>query len=129
MIEDEIYSMLSGDGNITDLVSTRIYPQVREQADGLPAITYQMISQLHGHDLMGNNGLVEARLQVNCFAATILAAAQLADIVKNSLSGFYAGNIQSILLDETNDLPSLSPENEQMNVYAKTMDFYVMYKE
>ena len=129
MIEDEIYSMLSGDGNITDLVSTRIYPQVREQADGLPAITYQMISQLHGHDLMGNNGLVEARLQINCFAATILAAAQLADIVKNSLSGFYAGNIQSILLDETNDLPSLSPENEQMNVYAKTMDFYVMYKE
>jgi len=129
MIETEIYTMLSGDGNITDLVSTRIYPQVREQSDGLPAITYQMISQLHGHDLMGNNGLVEARLQINCFAATILAAAQLADIVKNSLSGFSAGDIQSILLDETNDLPSLSPENEQMNVYAKTMDFYVMYKE
>lgn len=129
MIEDEIYSLLSGNSTITDLVSTRIYPQIREQEDGLPAITYQMISQIHDYDLGGNNGLVEARIQINCFAPTILAAAQLADIIKNCLSGFQGGDIQGIILDETNDLPSIEPENEQMNVYAKTMDFFVMYKE
>jgi len=129
MIEDEIYQLLSCDSTITDLVSTRIYPQVRDQEDGLPAITYQMISQLHGADLTGSNGLVEGRIQINCFASTILAAAQLADIVKNSLSGYQGGNIESLLLEETNDLPFIEPENETMNVYAKTMDFYVCYKE
>lgn len=129
MIEDEIYSLLSGDTTITDLVSTRIYPQVREQQDGLPALTYQMISQVHGADISGNNGLVEARVQINCFAATILAAAQLADKVKSSLGGFHGGDIEQILLEETNDLPVITPENEQLNVYAKTMDFYVLYKE
>lgn len=129
MIEDEIYSLISGDTTLTDLVSTRIYPQVREQADGLPAITYQMINQIHGSDMSGNNGLVESRVQINCFASTILAAAQLADLVKTSLGGFHGGDIECILLEETNDLPMIEPENESMNVFAKTMDFYVLYKE
>jgi hypothetical protein len=129
MIEPSIYNLLSDDSRITDLVSTRIYPQVREQSDGLPAITYQVISGIHSHDISGPNGLVEARIQINCFAATILAAAQLADVIKNSLGGFMGGNIQSMLLEEENDLPSLNPENEELNVFAKTLDFYVCYKE
>lgn len=129
MIEDEIYNLLSGDSTITDLVSDRIYPQMREQDDGLPAITYQMISQIYGSDISGNNGLVEARVQINCFAATVLAAAQLADVVKTSLGGFHGGDIKQILLEESNDLPVIVAENEQMNVHAKTMDFYILYKE
>jgi len=129
MIEQEIYKLLSGDTDITDLVSTRIYPWVREQADGLPAITYQMISNIYNADINGLNGFVEARVQINCFASTIIAAAQLANVVKNSIGSLKAGYIECSILEEMNDLPIIVPENEQMNVFAKTMDIYVLYKE
>lgn len=130
MIESTIYNLLSGDSTITDLVSTRIYPWVREQADGLPAITYQTISSPKGSDISGPNELVEeGRIQINCFASTILAAAQLAKVVRNSLGGFQGGDVACILCEDENDLPAIEPENEQMNVYAKTLDFRIVYKE
>jgi hypothetical protein len=129
MIEDKISNLLSDDSDITDLVSTRIYPWVRDQADGLPAITYQTISNIYGTDINGLNGFVEGRIQINCFASTILGAAQLADVVKISMGSHKAGLIECSILEEMNDLPILNPEDELMNVYAKTMDFYVLYKE
>lgn len=129
MIEPTIYKLLAGDSAITDLVGTKIYPLVREQSDGLPAITYQTISNIYGSDISGLNGLVEGRIQINCFASTILGAAQLAEIVKGSIGTHRAGVIECVLLEEMNDLPSIEPENEQMNVFAKTMDFYILYKE
>jgi hypothetical protein len=129
MIEQTINSLLSNDSSITDLVSTNIYPWVREQADGLPAITFQTISAIHGSDMSGPNGLVESRIQINCFASTILAAAQLAAVVKSSINGYQGGEVECLLLEEMNDLPVIEAENEQMNVYAKTMDFYILYKE
>jgi hypothetical protein len=133
MIEKAIYSLLANNSAITDLVSTRIYPQVREQSDALPAVTYQIISGLRAIDMSGPNGLVESRVQINCFAATILAAAELSAVVRRALSGFQGGAagvaIECMLLEDAGDLPAIEPENERMNVYAKTMDFFVLYKE
>jgi hypothetical protein len=88
-----------------------------------------MISNIHGSDISGPNGLVEGRVQINCFASTILGAVQLMEIVRDGLNGHRDAKIECMLLEETNDLPVIVPENEQLNVFAKAMDFYVLYKE
>jgi hypothetical protein len=129
MIEDIIYILLSSDSTITDMVSTRIYPQLRDQNDGLPALTYQMIIQNYSHDINGNNGLCEATVQINCYASTVLGSIQLADVVRSSLGSYQGGKIESIILESMYDLPTINVENELMNVFAKIMDFYVLYKE
>ena len=133
MIEKIIYSLLSNSTAVTALVNTRIYPLIRDQADGLPAITYQTISGIRDYDLGGPNGLVDARVQINCFAATQLGAAELSAVVRNLLNGFKGGaagyTVDCMLLDDESDLPVFDMENEAMNVYAKTMDFFVQYKE
>jgi hypothetical protein len=133
MIEQAIYSLLSHNSSVTALISGRIYPQVRERTDGLPAITYQIISNIRGYDLSGPNDLAECRVQINCFAETAIGAAQLCREVRRALNGLRTGaegvEIMSILAEDENDLPMMAAEDEQMNTYAKTMDFNVMYKE
>lgn len=133
MISDAIDSLLINNSSITDLIGDKVYSQVREQSDGLPAITYQVISGIRNLDMSGPNGFVEGRIQINCFAETILAAAQLSEVVRLALSGVKGGaagvTIECMVLEDVGDLPVIDPENEQMNVYAKTMDFFVLYKE
>jgi hypothetical protein len=133
MIAKAIYSLLVNNTSITDLVSTRIYPMVRNQEDDLPAITYQVISGVRSYDLTGPNGLVEGRIQVNCFADDPLEAGELAAGVRAALNGHRGGaagvHIETMLLDDQGDLPYIDPENEAQNVFAQMMDFYVLYKE
>jgi len=136
MIGNAIYSLLANNSGITDLVGTKIYKNIREQRDGLPAITYQVISGVRSYDLTGPNGLVEGRIQINCFsdsASDPLGAGELAVVVRAALNGHMGGaagvHIELMLLDDQGDLPYIDPENEAQNVEAKMMDFYVLYKE
>lgn len=133
MIAKAIYSLLANNTSITDLVSTRIFSMVRDQPVGLPAITYQVISGIRSHDLTGPNGLVEGRIQINCFADDPLEAGELAAVVRAALNGHRGGaagvHIEMMLLDDQSDLPYIDPENEAQNVFAQMMDFYVLYKE
>ena len=133
MIAKAIYSLLVNNTSITDVVSTRIYPMVRNQEDDLPAITYQIISGVRSYDLTGPNGLVEGRIQINCFADDPLEAGELAAVVRAALNGHRGGaagvHIETMLLDDQGDLPYIDPENEAQNVFAIMMDFYVLYKE
>jgi len=133
MIAKAIHSLLVHNTSITDLVSTRIFPMVRDQLVGLPAITYQVISGIRSYDLTGPNGLVEGRVQINCFADDPLEAGELAAVVRAALNGHRGGaagiDIELMLLDDQGDLPYIDPENEAQNVFAQMMDFYVLYKE
>lgn len=133
MISEAIYSLLVNNTSITDLVSNRIYPMIRNQKSGLPAITYQVISGVRNYDLTGPNGLVESRIQVNCFADDPLEAGELAAVVRAALNGHRGGaagvHIETMLLEDQGELPFIDPENEDQNVFAKMMDFYVLYKE
>ncbi len=133
MIEKAIYSLLASNSAITDLVSSRIYPMVRRQTDELPAITFQIISSPRGYTFDGPMGLVRARVQINCYADDPLEAANISEIVRKSLEGFQGSpedvRIESMMLEDIGDLPVIDPDNEQLSVYAKTMDFYVLFKE
>lgn len=132
MIEKAIHSLLSGDPAITDLVASRIYPLVREQSAVLPAITYQIISNVPDYSFDGI-GMKNCRVQINCFADDPLEAAGLAEVVEKSVEGFSGSpfdvRIEHVILEDVNDLPVITAGNEEMNVFAKTMDFLFMYKE
>jgi len=134
MIEKAIDSLLRSNATLTALVSGRIYPMIRDQADGLPAVTFQIISAPRLHAFDGPIGMVQARIQINCFAADDpLGAANISEIIRKAFDGFQGSpadvRIEALLIEDLSDLPVIVPENERQNVYAKTMDFIVTYKE
>ena len=131
-IESAIFSILTNDSAVAALVSTRVFPNNLDQGEPLPAIVYQEISGVDDNDSGGSTNLVDARFQVDCYAATYLETMTLAAAVRAALNG-YAGTsdgtvIHSIFKIDGGDIPNLSPGNEALKRYGKRLDFRIHYK-
>lgn len=94
-IESALYTHLTNDSNVTELVGTRIYPLVVPQDADLPAIAYQRISgpRTHTHD--GATNPAWARLQLTMVATRYSGAKALAEVVRQSLDGL-AGSLGGV---------------------------------
>lgn len=86
--EHAIYSKLSTTLAITQLVGSRIYPNVIPQTSTYPAIRYQRISGPRVHSLTGPSGLASPRFQIDAVAQSYLEAGAVADAVRVALDGF-----------------------------------------
>lgn len=134
MIEEGLYSYLSGKAAISALVSTRVYPMLVPQGATYPAISYQKISGNHVRALSGSTaGLANPRIQINCWARTYSAAKSLAEQVRLAMDG-YAGSMGSesvnacFLMDERDQFEP-SPGNEADRLYCTQLDFEVWHGE
>ena len=90
---------------ITDIVGQRIYAQQLPQSATIPAVTMTTISESYDHDLAGLAGLVQTRIQFECFATTELVALQLADAIiwcgVDTLKGLSGGiNFRSVMVED-----------------------------
>lgn len=61
------------------IVDNRVHWLLRPQGGALPAIVLQLISEIRGQHLKGFQAIVESRVQVNCLAASHVAAVDLAE--------------------------------------------------
>jgi len=71
MIENKLYSVLSGATTITNLTSTRIYPIPLNQAGVYPAISYQRTNTERQNTLSGYGALEHVTMNVNCYATVL----------------------------------------------------------
>lgn len=88
-IRSGLRAYLLADGTISGLVGgSRIYPVKLPQGIILASIVYQRISGQGDNHMQGASGLSRPRLQIDCYAPSAMAAAQLADLVKERIDGF-----------------------------------------
>jgi hypothetical protein len=95
-IEEGLYTKLSTTVGITNLISTRVYPNKLPQTVTLPAMTYQRIDtpRVHSHDSSGSAGTAHPRFQFDCWAETYSGAKAISDALRAALNG-YKGTITS----------------------------------
>jgi hypothetical protein len=77
MIEQGLYTVLTGDSGVVALCSTRVYPGVIPQDEDLPAIAYQLTTQDRPKAHSGGLGIVISELEVAAVAETYAAAKEL----------------------------------------------------
>lgn len=101
LLGDAIYGVLSGNGAVAALVGTRIYPVTRDQDEGLPAVTYQIIGGESTQRHEGPSNHSKTRVQFDSWADTATASRNLADAVRQALdrykgtsNGFKVQNTQ-----------------------------------
>lgn len=82
----KLIDYLLADAGVAALVGPRIRPGFLAQGEGTPALVVNKISGAPMVTMGGPAGLAEARMQVDCYAATWLQAEALADAVKAALS-------------------------------------------
>lgn len=86
-IRAALRTFLLADVDISALVGgTRVYP-IQLPQGGTEGIVQNLISEQTDYHMQGPSGLVQARIQVDCWDATADDAVTLANMVKDRLSG------------------------------------------
>jgi hypothetical protein len=115
---------------VSNLIGSRIYPNIVPQKAPMPAITYQQISGPRLHDMQGAVGLAKARYQINCWAVSYAGAKELAEAVRLVLDGYSsAGTIVVIHLNNEGDMPEIIAGDDVLGRYGKRLDFMVWFRE
>jgi hypothetical protein len=83
-----LYTFLTGNSNITDEVSTRIYPMLAPATAALPYITYQRIGQQEEAHMTGMSGLTQAPYQFDIWGSTASEAEDALLAVAEELDGY-----------------------------------------
>lgn len=95
-----IYYLLTNDATISELVGTRVFPELADQEQAAPYVVYNIRSNDPSDVQGGPSALDTASIEVNCYATTYTGAIDLADAVRTCLdrrSGTYSGvNVQSV---------------------------------
>jgi hypothetical protein len=115
MIEEDIYTALSGFAGLSALVSTRIYPLHMPQGATFPAVTYTRVSGARINNLDGEN-IQNPRYQVDCWAESYSAAKAVAAQVQLA---FAAASFTSVLIADRDD------RDDTAEIYRVSMDFSI----
>lgn len=88
-IRPALRAYLLADGDISAAVgAARVYPlRLPQQAVTEASIVYTVIGEVTDYHMQGSSGLVQDRIQIDCWARTLDAAVSLANLVKDRLSG------------------------------------------
>lgn len=78
-MEEALLAHLAANGGVRALVSGRIEWTAR--SDTSPSVALHLITSIPDTTLAGQSGLVEARVQIDCWADTFLKAKQIGNAV------------------------------------------------
>ncbi|MCA8984516.1 MAG: hypothetical protein KDA76_12185 [Planctomycetaceae bacterium] len=76
-LEEAVRAMLLTFTSVTDLVATRIRPEVLDRSDNPPALLVQVDDEILSDDLEGRGGLVTATVVIEALHYTRLGSRQL----------------------------------------------------
>lgn len=97
----------------TDVGATRIHAEELTQNSDLPAMILQQTDNDHDHDMEGSLGIAKAIMQITSWAATLIAAKSLAELVRQRLQGkqvtMGTTEIRGIFARPDHDLFSTDP--------------------
>jgi hypothetical protein len=119
-----IYNILSNVTAVTDIVSTKIYPEIAPQNESQPYIVYSVVSNSPTDTKEENGNVDEATIEVYCFNTKYSTAIDLGVAVRAALerkNGTYGGvQIQSI--NYTNEQMDVNPER---SIWVAIQDYTV----
>lgn len=122
--EADLKAHLQGASAISALTDDRIYPVLRPQGAGLPAVTYQIIARDHQVNLDGgDSSLRQLRVQLDCWARSHEDAMNLLDAVIARLDT-AASSFRAVLIAGAGD-EDYEPETK---LYRRTQDFSCWYR-
>jgi hypothetical protein len=88
MLMEGFVTYLSANGELTAMISDRLYPLRLPESPTLPAVVYQEISCVPTYSQDGYSEVEQTRMQLTCWSTTLLEALQIRQILKRALGGF-----------------------------------------
>ena len=128
-MEEEFRAILTGAAAVTALVpAARINWGEHPQGAGLPGIVLTTISGIDGAHMNGPNDLLEARVQVDCYALTYGQAKLVARAALAALHFHRGAGFQGVFHAGTRDSRE-GGTNEAERPYRVSLDFTLAWRE
>jgi len=126
-IEEAVYTYLLGKTDITDIVSTRIYPVVLPQGTELPALTYMQVSNPVHHDV----DIAYPRMQISSWAEDYGDAKSLFYAVKEIMQRYKGvmGGESGVKVSQVIFLNSFDSYSQATGVWHIPSDYKIIYRE
>ena len=123
-----IYNILSNDATITDIVSTRIFPNVAPQTTQFPFIIYDITGVDPNDTKDGASTLDTNDVMISCYSETYSEASDLAQKIRVAMDrineGTYGGEtIQSSQFQSYNDI--FDDTSGDSGIFRKALDFEI----
>lgn len=126
--EKIVKALLDADASVAALAWTRLYDQTRPEKDALPAVVWELISDIAEPPIRAGTGTqpTAARVQVNCLAETIAAAKTLAQAVIAACD-LKSGTIASATVLATFCNRGPSNYDREVEIYLQPVDVVIHY--
>lgn len=128
-----IRTYLVAQSGVSDLISTRMYPDILPQDTAFPSIVYAVISDITEHHLSAASNVSRSLIQIDCFASSRLSANALAEAVRAEMDGYRgSAGSESVLASHMRnrsfsyDMPD---ENDDVGLYRVMLEFLVWHTE
>ena len=134
MIEEVIFSILSGDATVAALAGSRGYPLPAPQGGAHPFVTYQRIGTNRARALEGSVGLADVRMQIDCWGqdrAGISGSAEaraLATAARKALDG-TRGLIAGVQLRASAPQDERHFHEAETRTHRVSLDFMMSHEE
>jgi len=131
MPERRIYAQLAGSTGVTGRLASSaasIKPMATAQAAARPCITYQRISTVPVVGSTGHESSMQARLQLDIWSDTYVAAKQIATAAREALRGFQSSGppvIDMTHLDSEQDFDEPVEPGQDERIYRVSQDYLV----
>jgi hypothetical protein len=132
-MEESLVSYLKAASGITALIGAnpvRIYWTLAPQNVAKPYVTLQRVSGNRDMHMMGPSGLVESRVQIDCYGLTYAASKGVARAVEARISGFkgtHSGTVfGGVFLDAERD--GYEDDATPDKLFRTSLDFIIWHK-
>jgi len=130
-MEENLTSLLLADAGLSALVADRISWVIAPQGIARPNVTLNHVSGVPGYTLGGPSGVVESRVQADCWALTYAGARAVSRALKAKLSGFMgvqgATLFHACLIDNERDGFDTAASPDKL--FRVSLDFIIHHKE
>jgi len=121
-------AILLADPTVASLCGGRIYPERMQQGQRSPSLVYNIRTEFSDYHLAGDSGLQQTTIQLDAFATTPDAAAELAGAAHDALTGFR-GTIDGVVIHSIQQGNGRALFDEQAALSNMSRDWTVWYAE
>lgn len=130
-IEEALVKYLLAQTGLTDLISSKLFPEEIPMGTTLPAVSYIKVSDVKLHTLTGQDGLERPFIQFTVMSLTKAATRLVANQIEVALKD-YVGTLSGIVIQYIrleNKMSNLETSNDgTVKVYTEDLEFQINFE-
>ena len=134
-LKKALYTYLTAQVGITNLVSTRLYPSVAPESAAKPYVIFSDVTSDHKHHLTAAAGIVIKRVQFTIYATSALIADAIKEAFRAELDGFRGVmgtdslDVRHVMLSNEIDGFNNPIDGDQTGIHTTILEYEICHSE